>query len=121
MPTVVNVAKKGGLKSAPVKQENLALARDEAPELPYVNWRTDPGLRKLYFYCIIICVASATTGYDGYVDPCTTNVVTTVERNTDESAQIYVEQPSYNAALGEILQQSCRLKPRDLDRSLQYW
>ena len=48
------------------RQQELQVARDEAPELPYVNWRKDPGLRKLYMYCIVICVASATTGYDGY-------------------------------------------------------
>ena len=42
--------------------EDAALAREEAPELPYVNWRKDAGLRKLYMYAAVICVASATTG-----------------------------------------------------------
>jgi len=41
------------------------VAKAEAPALPQVEWRKDPGLRKLYFYAAIICVASATTGYDG--------------------------------------------------------
>ena len=48
-----------------IHQDEVAIAQAEAPEIPPVNWRTDPGLRKLYFYCAIICVASATTGYDG--------------------------------------------------------
>ena len=45
--------------------EDYAIAREEAPEIPYVNWRKDPGLRKLYLYAVVICIASATTGYDG--------------------------------------------------------
>ncbi|KAF7344220.1 Lactose permease [Mycena venus] len=48
-------------KSSAVAQAELI----DAPVLPYVNWRKDPGLRKLYFYAAIICVAEATTGYDG--------------------------------------------------------
>ncbi len=46
-------------------QDELAIAQAEAPELAYVNWRKDKGLRKLYFYAAIISIASATTGYDG--------------------------------------------------------
>lgn len=45
--------------------EDVAVAQAEAPEIPYVDWRKDPQLRKLYFYAAIICIASATTGYDG--------------------------------------------------------
>lgn len=52
-------------KVAKLKANEVAVAQAEAPEIPTVNWRKDPGLRKLYFYCAIICVASATTGYDG--------------------------------------------------------
>ncbi|KAJ7671970.1 general substrate transporter [Mycena olivaceomarginata] len=48
-------------KSSAVAQAEVI----DAPVLPNVNWRKDPGLRKLYFYAAIICVASATTGYDG--------------------------------------------------------
>jgi len=48
------------------RQEELEIARAEAPELARVSWTGDRGLRKLYFYAAIICVASATTGYDGY-------------------------------------------------------
>ncbi|KAH7361146.1 hexose transporter protein [Pyrenochaeta sp. MPI-SDFR-AT-0127] len=40
-------------------------AREDAPEFEKVNWRKDPNLRKLYFWAAILCVASATTGYDG--------------------------------------------------------
>ena len=45
--------------------EDAAIAREEAPELPHVNGRKDPGLRKLYMYAAVICVASATTDNDG--------------------------------------------------------
>jgi hypothetical protein len=45
--------------------ESAAIAREEAPELPYVEWKKSPGLRRLYMYCVVIMVASATTGYDG--------------------------------------------------------
>lgn len=47
------------------KQGDVEVAQAEAPHLARVNWRSDPGLRKLYFYAVIICIASATTGYDG--------------------------------------------------------
>jgi sugar porter (SP) family MFS transporter len=40
-------------------------AQEEAPQFERVEWRKDPGLRKLYFYAAVLCVASATTGYDG--------------------------------------------------------
>ncbi|KAF1954857.1 general substrate transporter [Byssothecium circinans] len=40
-------------------------ARDDAPEFEKVNWKKDPNMRKLYFWASILCVASATTGYDG--------------------------------------------------------
>lgn len=45
--------------------EDAAIAREEAPELPYVDWKKSPGLRRLYMYATVIMVASATTGYDG--------------------------------------------------------
>lgn len=53
------------IKAGATRQTEVAIAQAEAPELERVNWRSDPGLRKLYFYAGIICVASATTGYDG--------------------------------------------------------
>ncbi|KJR83726.1 uncharacterized protein SPSK_00120 [Sporothrix schenckii 1099-18] len=37
----------------------------EGPQFEKVDWKREPGLRKLYFYAIVLCVASATTGYDG--------------------------------------------------------
>jgi sugar porter (SP) family MFS transporter len=49
---------------APKKQE-LAHAQEEAPSFERVQWTKEPGLRKLYFYAFVLCVASATTGYDG--------------------------------------------------------
>jgi hypothetical protein len=53
------------IKASAMHQTEVAIAQAEAPELERVNWRQDPGLRKLYFFAAIICVASATTGYDG--------------------------------------------------------
>lgn len=45
--------------------EETALAQEEAPKFEKVDWTKDPGLRKLYAYATVLCVASATTGYDG--------------------------------------------------------
>ncbi|KAF9700159.1 hypothetical protein EKO04_001867 [Ascochyta lentis] len=47
------------------KSADLEIAQAEAPHLARVDWKSDPGLRKLYFWAFIICIASATTGYDG--------------------------------------------------------
>ncbi|KAG7131026.1 Lactose permease like protein [Verticillium longisporum] len=41
------------------------VAQEEAPKFERVVWHKDPGLRKLYFYCIILSISSAATGYDG--------------------------------------------------------
>lgn len=55
-----------GIKGANEKnQAVLDVANAEAPKFEQVHWRSNPGLRKLYFWCSILCVASATTGYDG--------------------------------------------------------
>jgi sugar porter (SP) family MFS transporter len=54
----------GFLEKMPAS-EGRALALAEAPEIPYVDWKKSPNMRKLYFYAVILCVASATTGYDG--------------------------------------------------------
>jgi hypothetical protein len=54
-------------KAVKAKEADIEVAQAEAPHLARVNWKTDAGLRKLYFYAFIICIASATTGYDGYV------------------------------------------------------
>lgn len=53
------------IKQGAPRKDELEVARAEAPALEKVNWRRDKGLRKLYFYAAIICIASATTGYDG--------------------------------------------------------
>lgn len=45
--------------------EATAAAVEEAPQFERVQWTKDPGLRKLYFYAFVLCIASATTGYDG--------------------------------------------------------
>ena len=60
--------KKFGPKMGAVanKSADLEIAQAEAPHLERVDWKSDPGLRKLYFWAFIICIASATTGYDGY-------------------------------------------------------
>ncbi|KEY73196.1 hypothetical protein S7711_04162 [Stachybotrys chartarum IBT 7711] len=46
-------------------KNDLAVAQAEAPHLAKVTWWKDPGMRVLYFYAAILCVCSATTGYDG--------------------------------------------------------
>jgi hypothetical protein len=46
-------------------KQDLAVAQAEAPQLAKVKWWADPGMRVLYFYAAILCVCSATTGYDG--------------------------------------------------------
>ncbi|MCJ1310643.1 hypothetical protein MMC25_004308 [Agyrium rufum] len=48
----------------PMKKEEVQIAQAEAPKLQSVTWYKDPGLRKLYALAIIVCMASATTGYD---------------------------------------------------------
>jgi len=40
-------------------------ARADAPEFEKVNWKKLPNMRKLYWHAAVLCVASATTGYDG--------------------------------------------------------
>ncbi|EHK96531.1 MFS general substrate transporter [Glarea lozoyensis ATCC 20868] len=47
------------------KKNAAGIAAAEAPEFEKVQWYSDPNLRKLYFWCAVLCVASATTGYDG--------------------------------------------------------
>ena len=55
-----------GMIAAPsTKQEQAQAVRAEAHQFEHVTWYKDRGLRKLYFYCMIACLASATTGYDG--------------------------------------------------------
>ncbi|KAF4928562.1 Lactose permease [Colletotrichum viniferum] len=54
-----------GLTQKKPKSEAVVRAQEEAPDFEKVNWMKDPGLRKLYFYAFVLCVASATTGYDG--------------------------------------------------------
>ncbi len=53
----------GGIQNLKAEAE---VAQAEAPEFEKVNWLRDPGLRKLYCWAAVLCIASATTGYDGY-------------------------------------------------------
>lgn len=43
----------------------VEVAQAEMPILEEVKWWREPGLRRLYFWASVLCVASATTGYDG--------------------------------------------------------
>lgn len=54
-----------GIFSKKPNADKTAHAQEEAPQFEKVDWKRDPGLRKLYFYAAVLCVASATTGYDG--------------------------------------------------------
>lgn len=51
-------------RQAPNKDVVVA-AQEEAPKFERVDWRKDPGLRKLYWHVFVLSIASATTGYDG--------------------------------------------------------
>ncbi|KAI2628919.1 general substrate transporter [Xylaria nigripes] len=53
------------LAAASAPGSKAAYSADDAPKFEQVTWYKDPGLRKLYFYAFVLCIASATTGYDG--------------------------------------------------------
>ncbi|KAI0596648.1 sugar transporter [Biscogniauxia sp. FL1348] len=55
----------GNLTKKTPKKDEIVNAQEEAPAFETVDWKRDPGLRKLYFYAFVLCIASATTGYDG--------------------------------------------------------
>ena len=46
-------------------KSELEVAQAEQPNFEKVDWIRDRGLRKLYFLAAVLCIASATTGYDG--------------------------------------------------------
>ncbi|KAG9244736.1 major facilitator superfamily domain-containing protein [Calycina marina] len=48
-----------------IQDSKLHAAQAGASVFTTVTWYSDPGLRKLYYYCAVLCVVSATTGYDG--------------------------------------------------------
>jgi hypothetical protein len=55
-----------GFKSANEKKAaEIEVAQAEAPKFEYVKWYGTPGLRALYFWCMILSLSSATTGFDG--------------------------------------------------------
>jgi hypothetical protein len=64
-PQVVNKMGLSSLTKKTPQSEATLAAQEEAPEFEKVNWKTDPGLRKLGFFAFVLCIASATTGYDG--------------------------------------------------------
>ncbi|PGH15110.1 hypothetical protein AJ79_02636 [Helicocarpus griseus UAMH5409] len=68
------------MKGAP----ELNAARD-APDLEEVKWWTLPNMRKLYFWAAVLCIASATTGYDG--------MMLNTSQNLDEW-QLYFDEPT---------------------------
>lgn len=55
----------GLFKRAAPNSSVVAAAQEEAPKFEKVNWRQEPGLRKLYWHAFVLSIASATTGYDG--------------------------------------------------------
>ncbi|CAI7611042.1 unnamed protein product [Penicillium glandicola] len=71
-------------------KSDLNAAHAEKPELEQVTWWQEPGLRRLYLWAAVLCVASATTGYDG--------MMLNTSQNLD-TWQVYFEQPS-GAKLG---------------------
>lgn len=42
-----------------------AAAAADTPDFEKVDWKKLPNMRKLFWHASILCVASATTGYDG--------------------------------------------------------
>jgi hypothetical protein len=54
------------ISSAKDLKGTVDVAQAEAPEFEKVTWYSNSGLRRLYFWAAVLCVASATTGYDGY-------------------------------------------------------
>jgi hypothetical protein len=50
---------------ANARKADLEVAQAEAPEFERVKWWKDGNLPKLYLWCSVLLVASATTGYDG--------------------------------------------------------
>ncbi|KAF3809463.1 High-affinity glucose transporter [Colletotrichum gloeosporioides] len=53
------------IKATKPNKEATVHAQDEAPQFEHVTWYRDPGLRALYWHAFILCIASASTGYDG--------------------------------------------------------
>lgn len=49
----------------PPNQDKRALAVAAAADLPKVTWYKSPNMRTLYFFAFVLCINSATTGYDG--------------------------------------------------------
>lgn len=47
------------------KKDVVVAAQEEVPKFEKVDWRKEPGLRKLYWHAFVLCICSATTGYDG--------------------------------------------------------
>lgn len=44
------------------KRADVEVAQAEAPEFEKVYWWKDKNMKKLYMYCCVLLIASATTG-----------------------------------------------------------
>ena len=44
---------------------NHAAAVEEAPDFDKIIWYRQPNMRKLFLWSSVLCIASATTGWDG--------------------------------------------------------
>ncbi|KAI8307589.1 hypothetical protein K4K61_003476 [Colletotrichum sp. SAR11_59] len=53
------------IKATKPNKEATVHAHKEAPQFKHVTWYRYPGLRALYWHAFILCIASASTGYDG--------------------------------------------------------
>lgn len=51
-------------RRAKLAQAQAQTAQAEAPRFERVIWWKDSGLLKLYFWCAILMVSSASTGFD---------------------------------------------------------
>lgn len=51
-------------RRAKLAQEQARAAQAEAPKFQRVVWWKDAGLLRLYFWCAILMLSSASTGFD---------------------------------------------------------
>lgn len=58
------MGRRHGVRVSSVEDE-IDLGYVHVPRFPRVYWTREPHLRRLYLLCMILMVASATTGYDG--------------------------------------------------------
>lgn len=85
----------------PPKKEEIAEVQAAAPKMEKVIWYRSPNMRKLYFFAAILCINSATTGYDGELACLPLPQIT-----ADRLGRIHVERHAVLPKLGGLLQQS---------------